>query len=65
MFWSIGVMLTNTYIMYLKVNMYEYGLQRKELLSHHDFRKAIALYWINPDKYENEVEDQKKKCVLK
>ena len=55
MFWSVGVMLTNAYIMYLKVNMLEYGVQRKYLMSHHDFRKAIALYWINPEEYEKEL----------
>lgn len=51
MFWSIGVILTNAYIMYLKINMLEHGLEKNDLMSHHDFRMAIALYWINPQEY--------------
>ena len=62
MFWSIGVMLTNAYSMYLKVNN---GLQRKDLLSHHDFCKAIAIYWINPEEYKNEIKECKNKYTLK
>ena len=52
MFWSIGVMLTNAYIMYMKVNMEEYGVAKKDLMTHHDFRKTIALYWIKPADYD-------------
>ena len=67
MFWSIGVCLTNAYIMYVKVNMEEYGKKKSELMSHHDFRKAIALYWINPQEYESEIKNKasftlKRKC---
>ena len=59
MFWSIGVMLTNAYIMYMKVNMEEYGVAKKDLMTHHDFRKAIALYWINPAEYDQELKAKK------
>ena len=34
-------------------------------MSHHNFRKAIALYWINPDKYEKEVKQSLKMYKLK
>ena len=53
MFWSVGVMLTNAYIMYVKVMQEEYGIEKKHLISHHDFREAIALYWINPKEYDD------------
>ena len=59
MFWSIGVMLTNAYIMYMKVNMEEYGVAKKDLMTHHDFRKAMALYWINPAEYDQELRAKK------
>eukprot|EP00957_Ditylum_brightwellii_P118077 9005108-Ditylum_brightwellii.AAC.1 len=36
MFWSIGVMLTNAYTMYVKVREAN-GLEKKDVLSHHDF----------------------------
>ena len=48
LFFSIGVLLTNAYRVYLRVNEDE-GITTKSngLLSHYEFRKAIALYWIN------------------
>ena len=55
MFWSIGVMLTNAYIMYMKLNMEEYDVAKKYLMNRHNFRKAIALYWINPAEYDQEL----------
>ena len=59
MFWSIGVMLTNAYIMYMKVNVEEYVIAKRDLITHHDFRKAIALYWINPAEYDQELKAEK------
>lgn len=46
-------MLTNAYIVYIKVNE-EYGIEKKFLLLHHDFHEAIATVWINPEYYEKE-----------
>ena len=40
-------MITNAYVIYLHVNL-ENGMKKKDLLSHHDFRKVVALAWINP-----------------
>lgn len=48
--WGLGVMLTNAYIMYVKVNEGE-GVDKKHIMSHHDFRKRIALHWINHEHY--------------
>ena len=45
LFWSIGVMINNAYVIYLHVNL-ENGI-KKNTLSHHDFRKAVALAWTN------------------
>ena len=47
-FWALGVMLVNSYIMYTKLHP-SHGRQKKDLLSHHDFRRAIAMYWINEE----------------
>ena len=33
MFWNLGVMLTNTYIIYVKVNTLEYGVKKKDLMT--------------------------------
>ena len=45
-------MLTNAYIVYLKVNE-EAGIEKKKLLSQHDFRKEIAMTWISPKYYDD------------
>ena len=50
LFWWIGVMLVNAYVYYISVNIAA-GVKRKDLLSHHDFRKAVALSWINQPLY--------------
>ena len=52
-FWSLGVMLTNAYIMKCKVDM-ECGVDEKDLMSQHDFRKDVAEAWINPAEYAKE-----------
>ena len=46
LFWSISVMITNAYVIYLHVNIE--NVIKKVLLLHHDFRKVVALEWINP-----------------
>ena len=53
LFWSVGVLLTNAYNAYLRVNEDE-GVTKKSdgLLTHYEFRKSIALYWINPELVE-------------
>ena len=51
MFWGFGVMLVNCYVMYLAVQL-SHGTKKSDLISHHDFRRDIALYWINPDLYK-------------
>ena len=52
--WWIGVMMVNAYVYYVSLNLLA-GKAKKNLLSHHDFRRAIALSWIAPDKYSPEV----------
>ena len=51
LFWSIGVMITNAYMIYLHVN-FENGMKKKDLLLHHDSRKSVALAWINPSEQD-------------
>jgi hypothetical protein len=43
-------MLVNVYMYYIAVNLAA-GLKYKDLLSHHDIRKAVALSWINEPLY--------------
>jgi hypothetical protein len=43
MFWAFGTLLTNdAFVVYIKVNIAE-GVDRKQLLSHYEFRKETAL----------------------
>ena len=46
-FWPLGVLLVNTYVAY-KTYMVSIG---KQPMSHYNFRKAIALAWIDPAMY--------------
>jgi hypothetical protein len=46
--WGFGVLLVNAYIFYQKV-MEESGVPKKEWLSHYEFRRQIALAWIQVD----------------
>jgi hypothetical protein len=51
-FWGIGVLLVNSYIVYCKV-MQANSIPKKDWLSQYEFRKAIALAWINGEKYDS------------
>ena len=46
MFWAFGTLLTNSYVVRIKVNIAE-GVDRKQLLTHYEFRKEIALNWLD------------------
>jgi Transposase IS4 len=50
-FWGMGVLLVNAYVSYVKFNLMN-GKKKNELLSHYEFRKAIALAWLDPDQYD-------------
>jgi hypothetical protein len=45
-FWGIGVQFVNAYVVYCKV-MEANQVPRREWFSHYDFRKSVALEWIN------------------
>jgi hypothetical protein len=63
MFWAFGTLLTNAYVVYIKVNIAE-GVDRKQLLSHYEFRKQIALNWLDSSYDEpttNEIKDGPRK----
>jgi len=46
-FWCFQILLTNSYIVYTK-----YMITHKQIiLSHYEFNKAIALAWLDKDKY--------------
>jgi hypothetical protein len=52
-FWGIGVLLTNSYIVYNKV-CDEEGLSRSDRLSHLEFRRSIASAWIQEKEFMEE-----------
>ena len=52
-FWSLGVCLTNAYVMKCKVDL-QCGVSKKDLMTHHNFRKDVALAWINPKEHYEE-----------
>ena len=50
MFWDIGVILVNSYIVYIRVNL-EAGVSKSNLIPHHNFRKKVVIEWISPNIY--------------
>ena len=53
LFWSIGVLLTNAYKVYLQVC--EEEKVNPQYKKQYKFREAIAEYWIDPDLIEKET----------
>ena len=58
MYWALGVILTNAYIVYRLVHNEE-GTLKSEILSHHDFNKEVAFAWISYKEYKKEKEENK------
>jgi hypothetical protein len=46
--WGFGVLMVNAYVYYKKV-MEENGVPKKEWLTHYEFRRHIALAWVQSD----------------
>ena len=61
--WGLGVQITNAYVMYKTLSLHE-GKNKKDLISHHDFRKRIALYWINPEECSNDTCSSAKRSLF-
>ena len=45
-----GFLLVNCYLCYVRYNLL-HGRKKTELLTHYEFRKSIALAWIDPKTY--------------
>ena len=56
LFWILGFMLVDAYVIYIIVNITE-GIPKKGLLSHHNFRKSIAIKCKNPDRDYRQDQD--------
>ena len=50
LFWAIGVMRVNAYIVYVKINERD-SAPKNAVFYHHDFRNKVAMEWINPELY--------------
>jgi hypothetical protein len=49
-YWGLGVMLVNAYVVYTTF-LKEQGVHQKNILTHYNWRKAVALAWISPEEY--------------
>ena len=59
LFWSMGVLLTNSYKLYLQMCKEE-GVKPRHK-EQYQFRKSIAKYWINLELVTSEKESEKRK----
>ena len=46
-FWAIGVILTNSYVLYTKM-CDEDNIPPQDRISHYNFLREIGMYWLNP-----------------
>jgi hypothetical protein len=60
MFWGLGIQLVNSYILYVKY-MLSQGFKAKNLLSQYEFRREIAMAWIDPATYWADRDDSPQK----
>ena len=51
--WGWGVLIVNTYVAYVAANICIWKKQKKNLLTHYNFRKSIALALIAPEELED------------
>ena len=49
-FWGMGVLKVNAYVCYVDF-MKEQGVPQQQILTHYEFRKQIALAWLDADQY--------------
>ena len=59
LFWSMGVLLTDSYKLYLQICKEE-GV-KPWYKEQYQFRKKISEYWINPELVTSEKESTKRK----
>jgi hypothetical protein len=60
MFWGLGIQLVNSYILYVKYKL-SVGCKKKQLLSQYEFRRDIAMAWIDPATYWTHRDDSPQK----
>ena len=53
LFWALGVILTNSYVLYTKICDDE-EVPKEFRYTHYEFLKEVGLYWMNPSEMENE-----------
>ena len=56
-FWCFQMLMTNAYVTYKKYHK----IHGMKPMTHYEFRKAIALAWINPSQYWPELKTKKSK----
>ena len=56
--WALGVILVNAYVAYVSANTLTWCKKKKDLLSHYEFRKAIALALIAPEEFYDRFEPE-------
>ena len=58
-FWGFGVLLTNAYVMYCK-KCDEKKIPKKDRRTHFEFRRDLAMTWINEEYFKSYKEGKRK-----
>ena len=62
--WGLGVILVNSYVAYVSANTLIWREKRKDLISHYEYRKAIALALICPQQFYASTVEEEEGCPL-
>lgn len=49
--WAFGVLITNAYLLYRTTSLFTWSYLENEVKSHYEFRKEVALAWLDPNHY--------------
>jgi len=59
--WGLQVLLVNAYVLYKHAHIYIWKTKPSQILTHFQFRRLVALHWLNPDLHPISTDGKKRK----
>ncbi len=59
--WGVQVLLVNAYILYKHAHIYIWKTKPSQILTHFQFRRLVALHWLNPAHHPINTDGNKRK----